>query len=358
GYVHWYDVHNGYVEFRPLEKPWISSASNWRLQKTSARDPWRLAKDNLFLVSVKSRTAEVISATLQSIEKPSKLYCTFDSTTSSLGIELPRPRLRFELKPRSSAIQSREYQGMFIDPDQSLDTLVGLRNRLILRHESGRDRVVLIPEGQVSWYKDNGHIAVEIGWQAATTLQPYAVDNQLGRLTDNDPLTQRTGTEQALTILRSASMRSFDRLHPEASIILAKIAELTPERHYYPSNERVMQTVRWDKHLGFLAQHDSFYKEVKAIFEHDNRMRMFHPNEQVKQPTLPNIVADLLRRNEIRSSSFRVAGFGAEDHTVEYDRPYVGLDLNRNSAKFFRVYSLCRMLYEEIPSAREILPVD
>ncbi|KAL3412906.1 hypothetical protein V8F44DRAFT_645694 [Aspergillus fumigatus] len=369
GYVHWYDVHNRYVEFRPLEKPWISSVSNWRLQKTSARDPWRLAKDNLFLVSVKSRTAEVISATLQSIEKPSKLYCTFDSTTSSLGIELPRLRLRFELKPRSSAIQSREYQGMLIDPDQSLDTLVGLRNRLILRHESGGDRVVLIPEGQVSWYKDNGHIAVEIGWQAATTLHPYPVDNLLGRLTDNgslhsrsmlcylhaltssclpDPLTQRTGTEQALTILRSASMRSFDRLHPEASIILAKIAELTPERHYYPSNERVMQTVRWDKHLGFLAQHDSFYKEVKGIFEHDNRMRMFHPNEQVKQPTLPNIVADLLRRNEIRSSSFRVAGFGAEDHTVEYDRPYVGLDLNRNSARFSR----------EIPSARKILHVD
>jgi hypothetical protein len=379
GYVHWYDVHNGHVEFRPLEKPWISSASNWRLQKTSARDPWRLAKDNLFLVSVKSRTAEVISATLQPIEKPSKLHCTFDSTTSSLGIELPRVRLRFELKPRTSAIQSREYQGMFIDPDQSLDTLVGLRNRLILRHESGGDRVVLIPEGQVSWYKDNGHIAVEIGWHAATTLHPYAVDNQLGRLTDNgslhsrsilcylhaltsfclpDPLTQRTGTEQALTILRSASMRSFDRLHPGASIILAKIAELTPERHYYPSNERVMQTVRWDKHLGFLAQHDSFYKQVKAIFDHDNRMRMFHPNEQVKQPPLPHTVPDLLRRTEIRSSSFRVAGFGAEDHTVEYDRPYVGLDLNRNSARFFRVYSLCKIVYEEIPSAREILHVD
>ncbi|KAF7592481.1 hypothetical protein BBP40_000216 [Aspergillus hancockii] len=295
------------------------------------------------------------------------------------SIELPRLRLRFELKPRTSAIQSREYQGMFIDPDQSLDTLVGLRNRLILRHESGGDRVVLIPEGQVSWYKDNGHIAVEIGWQAATTLHPYAVDNQLGRLTDNgslhsrsilcylhaltsfclpDPLTQRTGTEQALTILRSASMRSFDRLHPEDSLILAKIAELTPERHYYPSNERVMQTVRWDKHLGFLAQHDSFYKQVKAIFDHDNRMRMFHPNEQVKQPPLPHIDPDLLTRTEIRSSSFRVAGFGAEDHTVEYDRPYVGLDLNRNSARFCRVYRLCKILYEEIPSAREILHVD
>lgn len=57
-------------------------------------------------------------------------------------------------------------------------------------------------------------------------------------------------------------------------------------------------------------------------------MRMFHLNEQVKQPTLPNIVADLLRRNEIQSSSFRVAGFGAEDHMVEYDQPYIGLDLN------------------------------
>ncbi|KAH1338970.1 hypothetical protein KXV68_008615 [Aspergillus fumigatus] len=153
-------------------------------------------------------------------------------------------------------------------------------------------------------------------------------------------------------------MRSFDRLHPKASIILAKIAELTPERHYYPSNERVMQTVRWDKHLGFLAQHDSFYREVTAIFDHDNWMKMFHPNEQVNQPPLPHIVPDLLRRNEIRSSSFRVAGFGAEAHTVEYDRPYKGLDQNRHSAGFYRAYRLCKILYEGIPSALETSHVD
>ncbi|KAH1900111.1 hypothetical protein KXV57_008631 [Aspergillus fumigatus] len=335
----------------------LTGCVHW-LRKTSAHDPWRLAKDTLFLVSVKSRTAEVIAAILQPIEKPSQLHCTFDSTTSSLGIELPRLRLRFTLQRRSSAIRSREYQGMFIDPDQSLDALVGLRNRLILRHESGGDRVVLIPEGRVTWLKDHGHIAVEIGWQARSTLHPYTVDDQLGRLTDNDPLTGRTGTEQALTILRSASMRSFDRLHPKASIILAKIAELTPERHYYPSNERVMQTVRWDKHLGFLAQHDSFYREVTAIFDHDNRMKMFHPNEQVNQPPLPHIVPDLLRRNEIRSSSFRVAGFGAEAHTVEYDRPYKGLDQNRHSARFYRAYRLCKILYEGIPSALETSHVD
>jgi hypothetical protein len=120
---------------------------------------------------------------------------------------------------------------MFIDPDQSLDVLIGLHNRLILRHENSEDWVVLIPEGLVSWYKDNSHIAVEIGWQLVTTLHPYLVDNLLGRLTDNsslhsrlmlcylhaltlsyllDPLTQRTGTEQALTILQSALMCSFD----------------------------------------------------------------------------------------------------------------------------------------------------
>jgi hypothetical protein len=89
-----------------------------------------------------------------------------------------------------------------------------------------------------------------------------------------------------------------------------------------------MQTVQWDKHLGFLTQHDSFYKEVKAIFDHDNMMKMFHPNEKVNQPPLPHMDPDLLRWDEIRLSSFRVAGFGAEEHTVQYDRPYVGLDLN------------------------------
>lgn len=41
---------------------------------------------------------------------------------------------------------------------------------------------------------------------------------------------------------------------------------------------------------------------------------------------LPHIEADLLEREQIRSSAFRVSGFGAEGHTLERDQRYSSLD--------------------------------
>lgn len=179
---------------------------------------------------------------------------------------------------------------MSIDADQSLDMLLGLRNKLVLVHETSKDRLALVPEGNVSWNRDGDHMAVHIDWQPDSRVHTFLIDRQLGRLADNgslqsklhlcyshaltsfclpDPLTQRTGTEQALSILRSGLVRSFDQLQPENCVILTKIAELTPERRYYPENERVMQSVYWCHDLEYLAQHGGFYLEVAEILKQD-----------------------------------------------------------------------------------------
>lgn len=372
-YVHWYDRDGKYVEFRSAKEPWISSDTNWRLQRDGSQNPWFLVKNDMYLVNVRSRTAKLLSEILEPIEKPAKVHCIFDPKTLVLEIDIPRLRLSYSLQSGFSSIRSRQYRGMRIDVDQSLDALVGLRNKLILVHETSQDRLVLVPEGTVSWKKDDDHVAVHISWQEDTRIHPYSVDKQLGRLADNgslqsklllsylhaltsfclpDSLTQKTGTEQALTILRSAAVRSFDQLRPENCKILAKIAKLTPQRWYYPDNERVMQTVRWYNYLGFLAQHAGFYLEVAEIYEQDRRMGIFHPEELVLHPPLPRVEADLLKREQIRSSAFRVTGFGAEDHTLEYDRRYISLDRNHNSKECSRAYTVSKMIYDDIPSVR------
>lgn len=359
-YVHWYDRDGGYVEFRPAEEPWVSSDSNWRLQKIASQDIWQLSKEGLHLVNMKSPTAKLLSKILEPIERPSKVHCIFNPASSALHIDIPRLRLEFSLRSGCSSIRSRQYRGMSIDADQSLDTLVGLQNKLVLVHETSQDRLVLVSEGNVSWNKNGDHVAVQIGWQADSRFHPYSIDRQLGRLADNgslqsklqlcylhaltsfclpDPLTQKTGTEQALSILRSASVRSFDQLRPENCAVLAKIAELTPGRRYYPENERVMQSVYWCHDPGYLAQHGGFYLEVAEILEQDRRMGIFHPDTLVTHPPLPRIEADLLKREQIRSSAFRVSGFGAEDHTLEHDRRYSSLDRNHNSPACFLVYT-------------------
>lgn len=372
-YVHWYDRDGEYVEFRPAKEPWIPSGLYWRLQHNGLQDTWSLVKDGVYLVNVRSQTAKLLSEILKPIEKPAKVHCIFNPKTSVLDIDIPRLRLNYSLQSGFSSIRSRQYRGMYIDADQSLDTLVGLRNRLILVHESSHDRLILVPEGAVSWNKANGHVAVHIDWQADTRVHPYLVDRQLGRLADNgslqsklfmsylhaltsfclpDPLTKKTGTEQALTILCSAAVRSFDQLRPENCTILANIAQLTPKRWYYPDNERVMQTVRWYNDLGFLAQHASFYLQVVEILEQDRRMGIFYPDELVSHPSLPRVEADLLKREKIRTSAFCITGFGAEDHTLEYDRRYISLGRNHNSNVYSRAYTVSKMIYDKIPSVR------
>ena len=372
-YVHWYDRDGGYVEFRSAEEPWVSSDSNWRLQKIPSQGTWQLSKGELHLVNVKSPTVKLLSKILEPIEKTSKVHCIFNPVSSALHIDIPRLRLEFSLRSGYSSIQSRQYRGMSIDADQSLDTLVGLRNKLILVHETSKDRLALVPEGNVSWNKDGDHVSVHIGWQPDSRVHPFSIDGELGRLADNgslqsklhlcylhaltsfclpDPLTQRTGTEQALSILRSGSVRSFDQLQPENCAILAKIAALTPERRYYPKNERVMQSVYWCHDLGYLAQHSDFYLEVAEILKQDRRMGIFHPDTLVTHPPLPHIEADLLEREQIRSSAFRVSGFGAEDHTLERDQRYSSLDRHHNSPACSHVYTLSKMVYNEIPSVR------
>lgn len=368
-YAHWYNLDGDYIEFRPVNEPWRSSSSYWQLQRKGHRR-WYLANGGMCLVSIKSETAQTISRILEPIEKASRLHCKFHPTSSLVEIEIPRLRLNFSLQAGHSSIRCRQYRGMSIDTNQSLGTLVGLHNKLVLIHDNDHDRKILIPEGNVSWEKSGEHVVVRIGWQAVSNYHVYSVDEHLGRLVDNgnlqsklilcylhavtsfcipDPLTQKTGTEQALAILRSASTRSFTVLQAENIAILEKIAALTPETSYYPLNERVMQRVVWQPFLGCLAQHPDFQQQVLAILDQDSRMRMFTLYSHTRQPVLPQVNNILLKRYRIRSSSFRVSGFGAEDHTSEYDSQYSGLGQHYESEECYRVFTICKSLYDEIP---------
>ncbi|KAL4944048.1 hypothetical protein BDV06DRAFT_220625 [Aspergillus oleicola] len=375
-YAHWYNVDGGFVEFRPVKEPWKSSPDNWRLQTKHPDGGWHLSKGDIFLVFILSETAGVLSRILQPIERAPKIHCELHRSSSRLEIDLPRLRLNFILQSRQSAIQSRQYRDMLIDPDQSLGTLTGLANKLILRSVNGNssERKVLIPEGEVTWEKDGHHVAVKIGWQAVSRAHVYSDDHQLCRLADNgsvqsklflaylhavtsyclpDPLTKRTGTEQSLYILRSASIRSFGQLQPENAVILDRIARLTPERSYYPDNRREMQSINWQDGLGCLVQRDDFRNEVNQILEQHRRMSIFYPDGPKVQLALPRVNQDLLDRARIRSSSFHTSAFGAEDHDTQYDCHYSELGRNHESSGCSSVFTLCKILSEHRSTVTE-----
>ncbi|KAL4963332.1 uncharacterized protein BDV14DRAFT_201959 [Aspergillus stella-maris] len=379
--AHWYNLEGHFVEFRPLKEPWKSSTDCWRLQLKYPDGRWQLSLGDMSLVCMLSRTAGALSNILQPIERAPKVHCKLHRLSSRLEIDLPRLRLNFTLKSGQSAILSRQYRDMLVDPDQSLGTLTGLANKLILRsvHPNFNERKVLIPEGQVFWTKGELHVAVTIRWQTISRAHVYSVDHQLCRLADNgsiqsklflaylhavtshclpDPLTKRTGTEQSLHILRSASLRSFDQLQHENAVILGCIARLTPERSYYPQGRREMQNIKWQASLGVLAQRDEFRIQVDQILDQQRRISIFYPDAPGVQATLPTVNQELLERAKIRSSSFYTSEFGAEDHDTQFDCRYSELGRDHESNGCFRVFKLCKMISKRRSTVTEAISSD
>ncbi|KAI0122018.1 hypothetical protein F4814DRAFT_445966 [Daldinia grandis] len=368
-FVHWYNKASGYVEFCPQELPWTHSNNNWRLVRSDTTDHyWRLCKGSKFLVDINSYTAkEVFQTNLKHIEE--RAWTQIILQGHIVDIEFPRLKLGFHLKQGETSIYSHQFRGMSVDEDQSIGALIGLQSMLVLKGDNGRvRRKVLIPNGNVTFQKYQKHIHVNIDKKSSTKAYIYEVDDLIGRLINNgdlqgrllllylhaltsfplpDPLTRKTGTEEALSILKSAAVRSFIQLTEDNLELLKKISLLTPERRYCPANEKEMQTVEWDPRLDFLAQHAGFYQTVCSIFNQANSSKFFHPDSYVSPPDLHKVEKSLLDRDIIRSSTFRVSGFGAEGHTTHSDAEYLGRDNNQSSEKASRAHIMAKMIYRE-----------
>ncbi|WDK18700.1 hypothetical protein CGRA01v4_09986 [Colletotrichum graminicola] len=384
-YVHWWDYKMKCVEFRDITTPWKHTSPHWRLSKNPSGSSWELMRDDSStLVNIRSQSAKLISAIFQPLEDPFWLHIIYRKSEASVTVELPRAQLEFIHTPGHPSIHPRQFRGMVVDSDQSVGALIGLKDKLVLKSDQSDHpwtptcRKVLVLQGKVSFAKADGHVNVHIA-RGASRVHAYQVDRRLAKLLSNndlqsnlflcylhaltsfvipDPLTKRTGTEQALSILNSASVRSFSLLTPGNVALLNHIAQLTPSRGYYPANERVMQTVVWSSKLNFLAQHGFFYERVKSIFEQDKKSRFFHPDLYIQPPTMDTMELDLLKRHMIRSSTFRVSGFGAESYSLDHDTQYTARDRNE-SLQRSRSFAIARLaLSAEEPFLVEPLPAN
>ncbi|KAJ6020465.1 hypothetical protein N7540_005969 [Penicillium herquei] len=372
-FVQWYSVEDDCVEFRPIEDPWSPCEDGWRLWQCDFA--WQLKKEGQRLLSMRSPTSCFISEILKPIEKLSSLHCVVHDPYSTMHIMLPRLRLEFILEQRSTSIVSRQYPGMVTDKNQSLDSLIGLSSKLLLERPYSRERVVLIPEGYLFVEENHRHVNVEVLWEDDAQLQAYAIDTQMGYLADNgslrsklflshlhaltasclpDPLTGKTGTEQALSILRSASLRSFTYLGERESKILERIASLTPTRSYYPAELQVMQQVMWNQDLPVMSQHPDFLNVVEAVFAQNERTQFLYPDVEHCNPSLPRVDKVLSQRAKIRTSCFRVSGFGAEKHTCAHDRFYTGLS-GINADASLKSFTIAEMFCKNISRTESIV---
>lgn len=362
-YAHWLNLSTDQVEFRPISQKWTASSENWHLVRSSGRDVLR--KGERFVVDPFSPTALLVDDILGSIESRWNINAIFDRGSRTMLLELPRLSLSFSVREGEAIAKSRDYPGMQVDQGQNISALIGLRDKLVLKPDGGRGfRTILVPRGQVSARYDKilDHVEVSILRENDRKVRhdSFAVNTELGCLTDTgslhsklflcwlhaltshslpDPLTHRTGTEEALRILTRADINSYQVLDHDSRGFLGEIAKLSPRREYYPSHLRVMERTTWNHDIPPLSQHDDFWPLAESTYQsYQNFAKLFQLAGGESPTAAPNVFkqkrsSDLHARARIRNSIFRVSEFGAEEHTTTKDKWYRPCDrLNAGSA--------------------------
>lgn len=353
-YVHWLDVSTLEIEFRPRSSLWKSSPANWRL--TSLRSRPVMTNPSQRMVDIHSSTFSMVLSQLKALEILDFIIITTPSDSpNQLHIDLPRFQLSFFMNA-DRALECQNFPEMIVDPDQSAETLLGLRNYLILRfkddHEFPRCRRILIPYGEVHCEQHEDHVSITIdrGTSRRVTYHEYMIDNDMRCLVSQtsltgklyqvylhaltsyylpDPLTLLTGTEEALRELQSAACFSFQSPQKEDLVLLKKIQALTPQRAWCFQRKN-MQHIYWKSNLSPLAQHHAFSTLVDSIMEHIQAMDVF--GTKIDQDVSHNDpeIDHLSRRAAFRLAAFYPEEYGFAPSQETCDVVYQSRDLERH----------------------------
>jgi len=386
-HAHWLNLTTRSIEVRPLVEMWQSSPDNWHIQFAPGRHSMK--KGNTNLLDIRSTTWKMVSSRLEPLEIPRNLVVTLTSggDTSEVSVELPRYGLGFFINS-CGELESRNLRNVVYDDTQSIGTLFGLVNRLVLRPKlstADRQRCVLIPEGDVSFSRHGHHVKVLVDIHGPPhqrmTYQAYMIDTDLGCLTGNvsltnklyraylhalcsnpcsvDPLTKRTGTEEALSILRSAACRSFTKIDPRAAGLLHSIASLTTKRDWYPLHLQHMQRVCWAS-LPVASQHHGLYLSCASIVEIHQSLQLFHHGND----NSPSLVVDfptrdkhLLQRASLRSAILYPPEFRKPPPGGNVDVTYNARDLLKHATGEVRAYRVALAVNSWFPQKSSAIEI-
>ncbi|KAJ7609703.1 hypothetical protein FB45DRAFT_876332 [Roridomyces roridus] len=305
-YTHW--IHFGeesgvVVELRPRATWWNADSNNWRIDCSS----WQMCRNNsLTMVDIHSPTFTQCFNQVAAVEDRPYVVIAIEhnSAEPKLQVELCRYKLSFFVNT-SGELESVDLRSMVIDGNQSAGAFFGLSRQLVLRAKDPNAtqsthpsrRIVIVPFGKISPRKSGHHVKVDIalsgkniryfkyeintdmGYLRATTLTAGFYKTLLHACTAHplvDPLTSRTGTEEALSELVSARSFSFQQLGDDDTNLLKEIVSLSPGRRFYPAHLQEMETVTWGN-IWPLAQHHAFHPLAESILHFAGSLLVFQP---------------------------------------------------------------------------------
>lgn len=370
---HWLDESTGDIEFRPLDHPWQSSANKWRMVFSDRNFHTSRAQLQLgpkSLIEPSSFVGKKVTEMLCVLDTAANVHITYDSSCPfQLEVELRRYNLHFAVT-MDGELRSLEFNAI-VDPDQNIGTLIGLHNKLVLRSvvPSGcpEERQVLIPFDEVTVHKDGTHVKVKVLGANGPKRQHfvYTLDRHLHRLRGAqdtlallyqaylhaltsfclfDPFTNNTGVEEAIDILKRASLFTSSPLTKQEIELLKKIAALTPSREFYPTHLKAMQSVTWNASLPAYSQHDDFVLAVQAIVDHRRKCEEAHGERS--ECLIKRGSQFLLERARKRNSSVVKTGLVSNVAcSAEDDRPYSDRGRYEQNIRAKKVHEIASLVH-------------
>jgi hypothetical protein len=361
---YWYIENSRTIEIRPERETWSRHDSRiWKVSlsftdqlKVFGKCTKLLTQGPSHLVDPHCQLYRHLSMALLPLEpKPDGIIVTVEAkdSVSNPTVYLPRHDLTFCITP-SSLLECQSFPGLVVDSNyQSIGTLIGLQTIISLRsnHDQVYQRKVLIPRGTLSSVSGlYGHPLTSIDVKDARGYFVYDIDDILCRLHGSrsiesdlflallhaltsspfpDPLTRRTGSNEALDRLSNSSCYSTYSLSAEARSYLDGLASLTPRRTFYPPHLYVMETVNWHGALPPLSQHPYFLPLIGHILDYWRDLGIFHSFGDLLDPVdIPSGMNHLSARADTRNWVYQHDSYNP---TLLEDLIYQSQDCNNNS---------------------------
>jgi hypothetical protein len=356
--AHWLNLNTRCLEIRRKPVLWKTRLNDWRIDLIK----WQAHRDHrTLLIDPNSSLFGQVASIFRHFEDSRKMT-VFQPVNSrgTLSVELRHLELSFFVNPKG-LLQCRELDEE-IDPDQDAGTLYGFESKIVLRDvANSKRRSVITPCGTISSIRHGMHVAVRAA--GSTDYAKFGIDNVLGRLSCPpeprllyakaqlhaytsfvipDPLTGRTGTEEALHMLKSGYCQPWEPLGSAAINILETIADLSPKREYYPEHKQALQVVSWNPNLTITVQHDAFEGLAKRILQKSNCLRVFAQNA-VDEVEISAYTPSHLRNRGLSQRRIYERVVGTMNWAAANDRMYKSRGQQVNSVQARKVFHIANL---------------
>ncbi len=95
-----------------------------------------LIRDSSKLIDLHTLTAKTVSTILTSLKHAIHINITLNCKTEVLKMHLSQLKLDFFLRKDVTHLESKQFRRMIVNANQSLDTLIELINKLVLRENN------------------------------------------------------------------------------------------------------------------------------------------------------------------------------------------------------------------------------